>query len=457
MSELAACEGAGLAGRWSGALERLRIRTGDAAFDSWLRHIVAGRLSDGVVELFVPPRFMKNLVSQNYGKDILEALSCEGVEAREVRFLVQSAASSFAQAASHVRGRFEEPAADAARAGDGGSSLDPRLTFANFVVGKSNEFAAAAARRLAASAGRAPFNPLFFYSGVGLGKMHLMQAIAWEMRASSPSKSIVYLSAERFMKRYVHAMKARSMDDFNDRFRSADVLLIDDVQFLVGKNKTQEEFFHTFNALMDRGGQLVLAADRAPMLLEGIEERLQSRMTGGLVADIMPTTYELRFDILKLKARNLGIQLQTEVLEFLAQRIASNVRELEGALLRLVAHADLMREEVTVRRAEEVLRDVLGMTARRLTLDEIQRKVAEHFKVSPADILSPRRDRDIARPRQVAMYLAKQLTTRSLPEIGRKFNRDHTTVIHAVRTIETLVARDNAMARDVDALKKSLA
>ncbi|SIS89310.1 chromosomal replication initiator protein DnaA [Insolitispirillum peregrinum] len=334
--------------------------------------------------------------------------------------------------------------------------LDPRYTFENFVTGKPNEFAYAAAQRVADS-DRVAFNPLFLYGGVGLGKTHLMHAIAWAIRERHPGRRVVYLSAEKFMYSFVKALRYKTTMDFKEQFRSVDVLMIDDVQFISGKDSTQEEFFHTFNALVDQGRQIVISADKSPADLEDIGDRLRSRLASGLVADIHPTTYELRLGILAAKAEQMGTDVPTKVLEFLAHKISSNVRELEGALTRLIAHAQLVGRDLSLETAQDVLRDVLRANDRRITIEDIQKKVAEHFQIRLSDMGSARRSRSVARPRQVAMYLSKQLTSRSLPEIGRKFGgRDHTTVMHAVKKVEELIGSDDTFAEDVDLLRRML-
>ena len=302
-----------------------------------------------------------------------------------------------------------------------------------------------------------PFNPLFLYGGVGLGKTHLMHAIAWHVRDHAPARKVIYLSAEKFMYQFIRALRFRSTMDFKEQFRSVDLLMIDDVQFISGKDSTQEEFFHTFNALVDQNRQIVISADKSPSDLEGLEERMRSRLGWGLVADLHPTTYELRLGILESKAEQMGLEIPQKVMEFLAHKITSNVRELEGALNRIGAHTQLVRRDLTLEVAHELLRDLLRASERRVTIDEIQRRVAEHFNIKLVEMTSSRRARIVARPRQVAMYLAKQLTQRSLPEIGRKFGgRDHTTVMHAVRKIEELTLSDRALAEDVDVLQRML-
>ncbi len=303
-----------------------------------------------------------------------------------------------------------------------------------------------------------PFNPLFLYGGVGLGKTHLMHAIAWSIRKRTPGRKVLYLSAEKFMYQFIRALRYKDTMSFKELFRSVDVLMIDDIQFICGKDSTQEEFFHTFNALVDQNRLIVISADKSPSDLEGMEERLRSRLGWGLVADIHPTTYELRLGILQAKADTLPLEIPPKVLEFLAHKISSNVRELEGALTRIVAHAELVGRPVTMETTQDVLRDLLRANDRRVTIDEIQKKVAEHFNMRVADMYSERRARAVARPRQVAMFLAKQLTQRSLPEIGRKFGgRDHTTVMHACKKVEELMATDQSFAEDVELLRRTLA
>ena len=340
--------------------------------------------------------------------------------------------------------------------------LDPRFTFDAFVVGKPNEFAYACARRVAEQPSSPGFNPLFLYGGVGLGKTHLMHAVAWELTNAAEARggrkaTVAYMSAERFMYRFIAAIRSQATMEFKEQLRSVDVLMIDDLQFLINKDATQEEFFHTFNALVDAGKQIVVSADKSPSDLSGLEERVRTRLGCGMVADLHATTYELRISILEAKAARAGVGVPPKVIEFLAHKITSNVRELEGALNRLIAHAHLFGRAITLESTQEVLHDILKAHDRRVTIEEIQKKVAEHWNIRLTDMSSARRARAVARPRQVAMYLAKQLTSRSLPEIGRKFgNRDHTTVMHAVQRVADLMAVDAGFAEDVELLRRML-
>ena len=342
-----------------------------------------------------------------------------------------------------------------------GAPLDPNLSFDNFVVGASNELAYAAAKRIA-EADKVSFNPLFLYGGVGLGKTHLMHAIALEIKKNWPERKVLYLSAEKFMYQFIRALRFKDTMSFKQQFRSVDVLMVDDIQFIAGKDSTQEEFFHTFNTLIDHNHQVVISADRSPVDLDGIEERIRSRLGWGLVTDIHASDYELRLGILQSKAEahleeNPDLIINDNMLEFLAQKIDSNIRVLEGALNRVIAYSSFVGRPLTIDMAQEVLKDLIRASQRRITIDDIQRKVADYYNLRLSDLLSARRSRTIARPRQVAMYLSKILTTRSLPEIGRKFGgRDHTTVIHAVKRIEGLRDSDSAIQEEVDLLTRSL-
>lgn len=386
-------------------------------------------------------------------------LRAEGLKVERLDFRTVTAAKSVEPADGKVATTV---AASAAPAVDlPGSPLDSRFTFDSFVVGKPNELAHAAARRVA-EGGQVTFNPLFLYGGVGLGKTHLMHAIAWETQALRPEARVLYLSAEQFMYRFVQALRFKDMHSFKEQFRSVDVLMVDDVQFIAGKNSTQDEFFHTFNALVDQGKQIVISADRAPGEIEGLEERIRSRLQWGLVVDLHPTDYELRLGILQSKAETQlktmpDVQMDAGVLEFLAHRISSNVRVLEGALTRLFAFASLVGREINLDMTQECLADILRASERKVTVEEIMRQVADHYNLRMSDLLSPRRARSVARPRQVAMFLSKMLTSKSLPDIGRRFGgRDHTTVIHAVKKVEELKMTDNQIAEDVELLRRML-
>jgi len=448
---------------WGQAREELRKSVGKNAFSSWIEPLELKHLKDGIASFEVPTNFMRDWVSRNYSEQIRQHLSQLGVTVERVDFVV-------ARPRAIPAGKVVEPAKKPARAASlpkteegelPGAPLDARFTFDTFVVGKPNELAHAAARRVA-EGGPVTFNPLFLYGGVGLGKTHLMHAIAHEMQTRQPELRVLYLSAEQFMYRFIQALRDKQIMDFKELFRSVDVLMVDDVQFIAGKDSTQEEFFHTFNALIDQNKRIVISADRAPGEIKDLEERIKSRLLCGLVVDLHPTDYELRLGILQQKAELYrsqypGLKLADGVLDFLAHRITTNVRVLEGSLTRLFAFASLVGREITLELAQDCLSDILRASDRKITIDEIQRKVAEHFNIRLSDMIGPKRTRTIARPRQIAMYLAKQLTTRSLPEIGRRFGgRDHTTIMHGVRVIEELRQTDHQLGEDVELLRRLL-
>ncbi len=470
--------------QWEQVRALLCNEFGETAYSTWLSPLELVDIEGDRAVIAVPTQFMRDWVVNNYADRIRAFWARINPAVRSISLSVRTAqaprpvdppATQPGMPVGAARPRIVAENGVAAALGPAaaeapvlqaggtlpdlaelGATLDPRFTFDTFIVGKPNEFAFAAAERMAAN-DKPPFNPLFLYGGVGLGKTHLMHAIGWEAKRNNPSRRVVYLSAEKFMVQFIRALKQRDTMGFKEMFRSVDLLMVDDVQFISGKDSTQEEFFHTFNALAERGSSIVISADRSPSDLAGMEERIRSRLGWGLVADIHPTTYELRVGILQAKAEQLGAVVRPEVFEFLAHRITSNVRELEGALNRVVHQATLLRRPVSVEMAQDVLKDLLRSNERRVTIEEIQRAVVEHFQLKMADMSSTRRARAVARPRQVAMYLAKQLTPRSLPEIGKKFGgRDHTTVMHAVKQIEKLCETDRSLADDVAALKRRL-
>ena len=445
-----------ITGIWKQVHKALRGEFGEAVFRSWLKPLKLQAYYHGTLEVSVPTRFMKDWIQTHYSKRILEMCADKSTEIKRLEIVVVQGViqDDDEQPEKNKKANTNnKPSADQFEIT---SPLDQRFTFDSFVVGKPNALAHAAARRVVESAS-VPFNPLFIYGGVGLGKTHLMHSIAWMIGDKAPEKQVMYLSAEKFMYQFVKALRSNETMAFKEFFRSVDVLMIDDIQFIAGKESTQEEFFHTFNALVDQNKQIIISADKAPSDLVGIEERLRSRLAWGLVADIQPSTYELRLGIVQAKRDQLQADVPDAVLEFLALKVTSNIRELEGALNRIVAHADVAKNAITLESTQEVLQDLLRSHDRRITIDEIQRKVAEHFNIRLSDMHSARRARQVARPRQVAMYLSKQLTARSLPEIGRKFGgRDHTTVMHAVRNIEELSNGDASFAQDVEILKRAL-
>ncbi len=452
---------------WGLVREELIKRVGRNNYVTWIEPLKFFDLRNGVARFEVPTSFFGDWVSRNFSDHIRAQLNTAGAQVDRVEFSVANrpAAPAAAPVARAVAAPAPARPRATARSADAddmpGAPLDARFTFDTFVVGKPNELAHAAARRVA-EGGPVTFNPLFLYGGVGLGKTHLMHAIAHELQSRQPHLRVLYLSAEQFMYRFVQALRERQIMDFKEIFRSVDVLMVDDVQFIAGKDSTQEEFFHTFNALVDQNKQIVISADRAPGEIKDLEERIKSRLQCGLVVDLHPTDYELRLGILQQKvelyrSQYKGLVIADGVLEFLAHRITTNVRVLEGALTRLFAFASLVGREITLELAQDCLADILRASDRKLTIEEIQRKVAEHYNIRLSDMIGPKRVRTIARPRQIAMYLAKQLTPRSLPEIGRRFGgRDHTTIMHGVRKIEELMATDSQLNDDLQMLRRLL-
>jgi len=497
----AACRlDANLLRTWGLVRAHLLSDVGDKTFESWLKPLQLIGIDGGpdspgaTVRLAVPSRFMADWVRNHFADRLRRAFAAHMPAIRAVVIEVAPAAPcDTISPGAHGAGANGTSLGGTSLGGTGfggtglngtGSSaarapaapgtapqpdpvgFEPRYSLETFVVGKSNELAFNASQALAAAITSnvpASFNPLFLHGPTGLGKTHLMHAIGSAVLARRPAAKVVYLSAERFMVEFLAALRARDTISFKQRLRSADLLMVDDVQFIAGKDSTQEEFFHTMNEIISAGRWLVISADRSPQNLEGIEGRILSRLAWGLVADINPADYELRYNILCAKVAAMpggavpGSLVPDDVLQFLARKIAANVRELEGALNRVIAYGNLVNRRLDLDFTREVLADVLRAHSRKLTIDDIQRRVADHYALKINDLISPRRAREIARPRQVAMYLAKMLTPRSLPEIGRRFGgRDHTTVMHAVKRIESLRATDHELDRDINRLRHAL-
>jgi chromosomal replication initiator protein len=451
--------------QWDRVLAKLRFRYGEATFNSWLKLLTLEQVGNAEVTLSAPTRFIAEWVSAHYMRDLTQCWQEEQQNILNVQVVVNTSnPARIPVTDAHGQPLIAAPAAEKVSAvtpqslAEYGSPLDPRFTFENFVVGTSNELAHAAGRAIAEGSSVLPgSNPLFLYGGVGLGKTHLMHAIAHHIKTNNPTRSAVYLSAEKFMYLFIRALRDKTIMQFKDLFRSVDVLMVDDIQFISGKDSTQEEFFHTCNALIDNNKQLIISADRSPSDLEGVEERIRSRLGWGLVADIHTTTYELRLGILQSKVAAMQIAVPHGVTEFLAHKITSNVRELEGALNKVVAHSRLVGREITLEGTQAILSDLLRANQRVVTVDDIKKAVCDHCNLRIADLHSERRSKHIARPRQLAMYLSKRLTSHSLPEIGRKFGgRDHTTVMHAVKRIEELSGQDKELADDIQLLTRML-
>ena len=444
---------------WEQIRGGLRRDCGARTFDGWLRPIRLGGFDEesGIVRLELPSQFMADWVQTHFADRISLAWRTMVPAVREVHIRA-SADGARAPALAEIPAPAEAPPAPAAsQSGLYAAQLEPRYRFESFVIGKANEVAFNAARTLA-TADNVAFNPLFLHGGTGRGKTHLLHAIGHEFRARRAGAKIIYMSAEKFMVEFVAALRANETIQFKQQLRSADLLMIDDVQFIAGKESTQEEFFHTMNEIISAGRRLVISSDRAPQDLDGIEPRILSRLSWGLVADINQADLELRLNIIMKKLESLPeVAVPEEVVNFLARRISSNVRELEGALNRIAAYAMMQSRPIDLEFCTEVLANILRANQRRISIDEIQGRVSDHYRIRKAEMTSARRAREVARPRQVAMYLSKQLTPRSLPEIGRRFGgRDHTTVIHAVRQIEKLRAQDPELDSDIRLLTRQL-
>ena len=461
---------------WPQCQAQLRGELPEQQFNTWIRPLVAQAGLDGDrVQLLAPNRFIEEWVKNKFSARIQELM--DRLCGRKVSVEVIVAVSQYdgdhglalissnteqdsGSGWSAVAQDREKPQAPAIITSAAESSLKTNLnrnfTFGSFVEGKSNQLAFAAARQVAENPGGS-YNPLFIYGGVGLGKTHLMHAVGHAMREKNPEAKIVYLHSERFVADMVKALQLKAIDEFKRFYRSVDALLIDDIQFFAGKERSQEEFFHTYNALLEGGQQMILTCDRYPKEIDGVEERLKSRFGWGLTVAVEPPELETRAAILMNKAEQAGMDLSKDAAFFIAQRIRSNVRELEGALKRVMAHAQFTGRVIDIDLIRESLKDLLALQDKLVTIDNIQRVVADYYKLKMSDMLSKRRSRSVARPRQLAMSIAKELTSHSLPEIGESFGgRDHTTVLHACRKVKELEGMDREVQRDLKNLYRAL-
>jgi chromosomal replication initiator protein len=438
---------------WRKCLGYLQDELSAQQFNTWIRplHPVA---SEESLRLLAPNVYVRDRVSEEFLSRIRSLVDRVATQPLSVVLEVGSmAAEGLPLSAEEAR---VAPGMASRSAAPSAYDLNPDFTFESFVVGRSNEMAKAAAQQVAENAGQS-YNPLLLYGGVGLGKTHLMQAVGNQIQKNSPGKTVVYLHSQRFVQDMVTALQQGTMQDFMNYYRSVDALLIDDIQFFAKKLRSQEEFFHVFNALLERGHQMVLTCDRYPREIEGLEERLKSRFVWGLTMAVEPPELEHRVAILLKKAEQEGVELPSDVAFFIAERIRSNVRELEGALKRVIANAHFTGKPVTIDQVRLALRDLIAIQERQVGIDNIQRTVADYFKIKLSDLHSKRRNRAVARPRQVAMALAKELTSHSLPEIGDAFGgRDHTTVLHACRKVGELRESSGDLAEDYKNLVRLL-
>jgi chromosomal replication initiator protein len=450
---------------WVRVLDALEKKVNRTSYETWLKPTRYDHAQGPILFVRVPnPEFCH--IGERYGDLISEAIENLGLEFRDVEFVTEEEQSK-AKADGNGADPHAEPVPSAEKTGngpatqqrfdwDGAAQLNPKYTFDDFVIGAGNQFAHAAARAVGERPSKA-YNPLFLYGGVGMGKTHLMQAIGHEVKKRWPEKSICYVSSERFTNDMINALRYSKMNSFRDKYRNMDVLLIDDIQFLVNKERTQEEFFHTFNALHECLRQIVIASDRPPKELAEIEDRLRSRFEWGLIADIQPPDLETKVAILQKKAESEQVMLPTDVALFIASNIRSNVRELEGALIRLTAYSSLTGSEINLQMAQDVLKNLIDSQVRKVTIESIQKAVCEQFGLRQAEIKAKNNSRVIVFPRQIAMYLAKHLTDASLPEIGRQFGgKHHTTVLHSVDKIEEVRKTDKDLNRVLNKLTENL-
>ena len=439
---------------WSEILEKFKKIFGNDIYESWIKNVNLKKEFNHYVILSVPTRFVRDWIVSRYADKILDVIKTFKKSIQRLEFLIEESQEKSGQFISAKKNKITSIANSLLNY----NRFSPNNRFDNFVVGESNELAYTAARKICVQS--AHYNPLFIYSAVGMGKTHLLNAIGLEM---GNSKKVMFISAERFMYHFVRSIKNNEMVKFKDLFRGANIFIIDDIQFVNGKEAMQEEFFHTFNALIEKGSQIVISSDRAPSNLDRIQERIKSRMSGGLVIDIQPPDLDLRIKILKSKFEeikknfNEDYDLSDEIFKFLAHEVTSSIREMVGALNRVLAFSKINTKSPNIHECKRILKDFINSNNKLINIEFIQNLVAVHFNLNIQELLSSRRSRSLARPRQIAMYLSKQYTTNSLPDIGRKFsNRDHTTVIHAVKKIDELIKKDNDVRQSVVELKKKL-
>ncbi len=437
---------------WDKFLERVKSRVSINTFNTWFQPTRLNRADSDIIYVQIPTTVFRQVLTRTYGEIVKAVFHELGVPAMRVQYVCTEeepvAAAPVAATTSTKQSKLDFESSD--------HQLNTRYTFDSFVVGKSNEFAHAASRAVAEQPSKA-YNPLFLYGGVGMGKTHLMHAIGHTIKQRNPAARLSYVSAEKFTIEVINSLRFDKMFSFRERFHTVDVLLVDDIQFIAGKERTQEEFFHTFNALYEQHKQIVISSDCLPKDINSIEERLRSRFEWGLIADIQPPDLETKIAILQKKAENDRFALPDDVAEYIARAIKSNVRELEGALTRLMAYASLTGAAVSLATAQQVLRNIIASQEKRVTIEVIQKRVSEHFNLREQDLKVRSNTRAIAFPRQVAMYIVKQLTTASLPEIGRQFGgKHHTTVLHSIHKIEEMRRSDKELNRTITRLMDAL-
>ncbi len=435
---------------WTNAQNPIKDAVGVSSYETWFGSLKAVSREANTLCLQAPDEFFKNWIIEHYSSIIEKSLRTEGGSAITVEFEI-NADSSLKTVPAKLQA-LEKNFAPASKP----SHLNPRFSFENFVVGPSNRFAFAAAQAVADNPGKA-YNPLFIYGPVGLGKTHLMHAITQQAQKNHPGLKVHYTSSEQFTNELINSIRHRSAESFRQKYRTIDVLVIDDIHFIAGKESTQEEFFHTFNALHDSRKQIIICSDRPPQEIANLEARLVSRFAWGLITDIQPPDYETRAAILRKKLELESVHVPDEVITFIATEIKTNIRELEGALIRVVAYALLDEKPITLSVAKQVLKDMVKETTKVISVDMVQKEVAVHFRMTVADLKTKRRQKQVVMPRQIAMYLSRKLTSHSLPELGGAFGgKDHTTILHACRKIDTLLATDAELKKTIEYLTENL-
>ncbi len=440
---------------WDKTLNILKGELTEVSYNTWIKSCEPISMSDNTIRLAVPNDFTKDIIEGRYKDLVSNAIKQVALKKYNITFttLSEEVLEEQAKAAESK----SKPKSSVTVNDEMSATLNPKYTFDSFVIGNSNRFAHAASLAVAESPARA-YNPLFIYGGVGLGKTHLMHAIGHYVLQTNPSAKVVYVSSEKFTNELINSIRHDKNEEFRSKYRNVDILLIDDVQFIAGKESTQEEFFHTFNALHDANKQIILSSDRPPKEIPTLEDRLRSRFEWGLIADMQPPDFETRMAILKKKADVEGLNVPNEVMVYIATKIKSNIRELEGALIRIVAYSSLTNSEITVDLASEALKDIISnKQAKNITIDIIQDVVANYYNLRIEELKSQRRTRNVAYPRQIAMYLARKLTDLSLPKIGEEFGgRDHTTVIHAYEKISEEIKKDEGLESVINNFTKKL-
>ncbi len=446
-----------LKGLWEKTLNIIKSEMSEVSFNTWIKSCEPISISSNTIKISVPNSFTQDILEKRYKDLVINSIEAACAKLYKIEFLIASELQDIEEVHEKKKASNNKDTMSVTVNDEMSSTLNPKYTFASFVIGNSNRFAHAASLAVAESPAQA-YNPLFIYGGVGLGKTHLMHAIGHYILQNNPNAKVVYVSSEKFTNELINAIKDDKNEEFRNKYRNVDVLLIDDIQFIAGKERTQEEFFHTFNTLHEANKQIILSSDRPPKEIPTLEDRLRSRFEWGLIADIQAPDFETRMAILKKKADVEKLDVPNEVMVYIATKIKSNIRELEGALIRIVAYSSLTNRDITVDLASEALKDIISNKQNKnITIDIIQDVVAAYFNLRVEDLKSQRRTRNVAYPRQIAMYLSRKLTDMSLPKIGEEFGgRDHTTVIHAYEKISESLNNDESLQHTINDITKKL-